>query len=248
MMKLLSIGNSFSQDAHRYLHELAKHNGIDLETVNLFIGGCNLQRHCACLDSGEAAYDLELNGGEGVRRISLGDALRSDDFDLITVQQSSGDSGRPQTYFPYLEKLVSCCREKQPSARLLFHQTWAYETDSDHKAFIHYGRDQAEMYRRICDCTEMVKKVAGIPVIPAGAMIQTLRNTVPEFDYRKGGISLCRDGFHLSLDYGRLAAAYVWLGCITGENITLKGFGSFSEALTAKIQAAGIPFVHRAKG
>ncbi len=34
-MKILSIGNSFSQDAQRYLHALAKVEGVDLKTVNL---------------------------------------------------------------------------------------------------------------------------------------------------------------------------------------------------------------------
>ena len=33
-MKILSIGNSFSADAHVYLHSLAKERGIDLDTVN----------------------------------------------------------------------------------------------------------------------------------------------------------------------------------------------------------------------
>lgn len=238
-MKLLSIGNSFSQDAHRYLHELAKYNGIDLETVNLYIGGCNLLRHCACLDSGEAAYDLEPNGGEGIAKISLSDAVRSDVFDIVTVQQSSYDSGRPQTYFPYMEKLLSFCRESQPDAKLFFHQTWTYETDSALDAFADYDRDQSEMFRRIEDCTAMVKKAFGLPVIPTGAMIQRLRDTVPEFDYKNGGRSLCRDGGHLSFDYGRLTAAYTWLRSITGEAVTLKGFADFDDTLTEKIQAAG---------
>lgn len=45
MFQILSIGNSFSQDAQRYLHELAKSEGMDLQTVNLYIGGCSLERH-----------------------------------------------------------------------------------------------------------------------------------------------------------------------------------------------------------
>ena len=44
-MKVLSIGNSFSQDAHKWLHKLAENNGVDLETVNLYIGGCSLETH-----------------------------------------------------------------------------------------------------------------------------------------------------------------------------------------------------------
>ena len=46
-MKVLAIGNSFSNDAMRYLHEIAKADGVDMKTVNLFIGGCPLSRHYA---------------------------------------------------------------------------------------------------------------------------------------------------------------------------------------------------------
>ena len=44
-MKVLSIGNSFSQDAQRYLHRLAKEDGTFIKCVNLYIGGCSLQTH-----------------------------------------------------------------------------------------------------------------------------------------------------------------------------------------------------------
>ena len=33
-MKILSIGNSFSQDAQRYLHRLALREGVQMKTVN----------------------------------------------------------------------------------------------------------------------------------------------------------------------------------------------------------------------
>ena len=44
-MKLLSIGNSFSTDAHRFLHTVAEQNLCEIDTANLFIGGCSLQTH-----------------------------------------------------------------------------------------------------------------------------------------------------------------------------------------------------------
>ena len=44
-MKVLSIGNSFSTDATAYLHRAAVSAGVDLDTYNLYIGGCSLERH-----------------------------------------------------------------------------------------------------------------------------------------------------------------------------------------------------------
>ena len=57
-MKILSIGNSFSQDAHRWLYKLAKLNGIELETANLYIGGCSLETHFKNLEENNAFYSL----------------------------------------------------------------------------------------------------------------------------------------------------------------------------------------------
>ena len=38
-MKILSIGNSFSDDAQRYLRAIAASEGVEIETLNLCIGG-----------------------------------------------------------------------------------------------------------------------------------------------------------------------------------------------------------------
>ena len=38
MINILSIGNSFSEDAQRYLHYIAKSEGEDIQNYNLFIG------------------------------------------------------------------------------------------------------------------------------------------------------------------------------------------------------------------
>ena len=44
-MKLLAVGNSFSQDACTFLHQTAQAQGLDLEVTNLYIGGCSLEMH-----------------------------------------------------------------------------------------------------------------------------------------------------------------------------------------------------------
>lgn len=237
-MKLLSIGNSFSQDAHRYLHELAQYNGYDLETVNLIIPGCSLERHYDCMTNGQQEYILEINGCPGLKKMSLAEGLESERFDVITLQQASRYCGKPQTYFPYLERLVAFCREKQPEAKIVFHMTWAYEWDYPGKNFGYYGRNQDEMYRRLTDCCEMVQRVFGLPIIPVGTVIQTLRETAPGFDYRNGGLSLCRDGFHLALDYGRLTAACVWLRFLMNKPIRLEGFADLDPVRIGEILRA----------
>lgn len=236
-MKLLSIGNSFSQDAQDWLHRMAQANGVELDTVNLCIGGCSLETHWEHMQDGEAAYELERNGRFCDRMVTLAEGLELEQYDVITLQQASHYSGRPQTYVPYLPELVAYCREKHPGAALYFHQTWAYETDADHGAFPVYNNDQQEMFRRLRDASEMASKLVGIPLLPVGEVIQMLRDTVPEFAYPNGGLSLCRDGFHLSLDYGRFTAAAVWFRVLTGRLTCTEGAEGLDPALLAKINA-----------
>lgn len=223
-MKILSIGNSFAQDAHGLLHKIATASAFDMETINLYIGGCSLERHWNNVLTDKADYDLERNGGKGERKISLIEALEMDNWDIITMQQVSDFSGMPESYIPYLTNLAELVSEKQPQAKIYFHQTWAYEIDSKHKAFPTYNNNQEEMFIRTKDCSEMAAKLIDVDVFPVGEVIQKLRTTLPEFDYANGGKSLCRDGFHLTLDYGRFAAAATWFMILSKQEINIEKF------------------------
>ena len=234
-MKVLSIGNSFSQDAHKWLHKLAQKNGVDIESANLYIGGCTLEMHWNNVLGNKADYSLELNGARGERFVSLYEALTMDEWDVVTLQQASPFSGRPQSYFPYLPNLVNLVRELQPSAKIYFYQTWSYERDRESSSFNAYNCDQKEMFRRIEDASEMASKVIGAPIIYVGRVIQNLRENVEEFDYKKGGLSLNRDGFHLTLDYGRFAAAATFFCTLTGKHVKIDGFEDFDADILKKI-------------
>ena len=60
-MNVLSIGNSFSQDAQRYIHHLAKKDGFEMRTANLYIGGCPLRTHYLNVLDDEKSYVFEFN-------------------------------------------------------------------------------------------------------------------------------------------------------------------------------------------
>lgn len=238
-MKLLSIGNSFSVDAQRWLYALAKENGIDLQTGNLYIGGCSLQRHWENIKADAADYIYYVNSVPESCPMSIEAALALDTWDVITLQQASHVSGEPQSYIPYLTDIAAYVRAAQPQAKIFFHQTWAYEVDSTHPCFKTYNHDQAEMYRRLRDASMMATKLIGAELLPVGTVIQALREQLPEFDYPNGGVSLNRDGFHLSLDYGRFAAAATWLYTLFGQPIAVDGMAQygFDIALLEKIVA-----------
>lgn len=219
-MKILSIGNSFSADAHVYLHALANQRGIILDTVNAAIGGCSLQMHWDNIVNKGTSYLHNINGGEEWEKdlISIEQALTSDTFDAVTVQQVSGFSGIYESYKPYINDIISFIRKYQPSAQLYLHRTWAYEIDSAHSDFFRYEQDQIKMFKAICEATNKISAEIGVPLILSGDVIQALREHLPEFDYQNGGESLCRDGFHLSV-YARYAVALTWLATLTNTPI-----------------------------
>jgi len=231
MIKVLSIGNSFSQDAHKWLNPISQNGGEEIYCVNLYIGGCSLKTHWENFLSDEPLYDLEING-EKKGNINISDALKMDRWDVITLQQASPVSGRPQSYLPYLPKLAENVRRICPGAKLYIQQTWAYEQVQIKEPQISrfesiYASDQREMYRRIVDAYEMASLLISAPIIPVGKVIQRLRETVPEFDFEACGRSLNRDGYHLDLIYGRYAAALTWYGVLTGRDVREVSFVPF---------------------
>ena len=237
-MKVLSIGNSFSTDAHKYLHRIAKLNGFDIFTANLFVGGCSLESHWLSVCESYACYEYELNGNEAERKISIRQALESDSWDVVTLQQASAFSGMIDTYEPYLTNLVQLVRQTNPQAKIYFHKTWSYENGSEHSGFVGYGSDSRNMYECICKASEFAAQKINADIIPVGDVIQYLRENTKEFDYENGGLSLCRDTFHLSEDYGRYAAAATWFHILTGEKLTVCRFEEFDLGLLEIITEA----------
>ena len=115
-LRILAIGNSFSQDATHYLAGLAAADGTVMRVYNLYIGGCSLERHWTNIENDAADYPLEIDGASTERYVSVREALALEDWDVIVTQQASHDSGLPETYHPYLENMLAWLRERAPKA------------------------------------------------------------------------------------------------------------------------------------
>lgn len=209
MIRILAIGNSFSVDATTYLYQLATAAGVETKIVNLYIGGCPLEKHWQNIEKKTEMYQYQLNGVLEDRFVTIEEALAEEDWDYIVTQQASHDSGWRDTYEPFLGLIVSYLRGRAPRAKLFLQETWAYEVDSDHWAFARYERDQQKMYEKLSSCYKEMAQKYGMELLPCGDVIQKVR-TLPPFCVQTGGLSLCRDGFHMSLVYGRYLLACVW--------------------------------------
>ena len=241
-MNVLAIGNSFSMDAMRYLSQIARAQGENLTAINLYIGGCPLDKHFRHMHSG-APYSLQCNGSETGFLVTMDEALLSRPWDVITLQQASHFSGKKETYIPYVYELVKHIRTLCPKAKLYLHETWAYEEGSK-MLLTHYPDMMSEdMYKNVVRCYHEIEKDAGFDgLIPSGELMHALlENGVPKIH---------RDGFHLSLGLGRYAAGLLWFRMLTGKSVAENTYADFDEpisaeeiALAKKLVDAQKPFV-----
>jgi len=155
---------------------------------------------------------------KSIGNASVQTGIRDEKWDFVTLQQASHFSGMPETYEPFASVLLHCVHFYAPDAKVYFHMTWAYELDSDNRFFPNYDCDQAKMYKLIDITTKWFKAKTGLDVIESGVLIQNLRQ-LPAFDYANGGLSLCRDGYHMTFDYGRYALGALWAEKLLGINV-----------------------------
>ncbi len=232
-LKILAIGNSFSDDGTQHLPALLEGAGIhNVIVARLYIGGCTLERHCqeyeAFKEKGLRSYIYyKSTDNEWVtvsKKASILDGIEDEDWDIITLQQASGYSGLYDSYIPYLEQLIGIVRAhcSNPDAAIVWHQTWAYATTSGHQHFKWYDKDQLKMYEAICDCVTRLKKDQDIRVvIPCGPAVQMGRGTAIS-----GEKELTRDGFHLSYSVGRYLAACTWFEALIRPTLGKKVKGN----------------------
>ena len=238
-MKILSIGNSFSQDAQRYLFKLAKKAGDTFKTVNLDIGGCSLRRHYLNALEDKADYAFEYNGDYPGLLVSMKQLLISDEWDVITFQQASHFSAHYETYTPYLEYLAEYVKKYCPHAKIYIHQTWAYEDGSERLRDIG-GYDSAdEMFEHIREAyARAAQSIHADGIIPSG---QAMLNAT-----KMGIDKIHRDTFHASLGAGRYLVALTWYKALTGKDITNNDFDDFDEPVSGEERKIVIKAVNAA--
>jgi len=220
-VKILAIGNSFSEDAMEWLYQIFEDAGYaDITLGYLYMGGQSLAGHWDQAKNDKSGYDYRkktpaAHGSWSHRESTMEYGLKDEAWDVITLQQASGYSGLPVTYNADLDNLVGyiLSRKTNPDARLGWHMTWAYQADSSHADFPRYGSDQMTMYNAIVAAVreKIVPNDAFDFVIPAGTAIQNMRTSYV-------GDTLTRDGYHLS-QMGRYLAGLAWYKAITGGEL-----------------------------
>jgi len=244
MLKLLSIGNSFSQDAQRYLWGVSHCAGKEIMNVNLYIGGCSLETHANNLIKDLPSYLKEKGGSSTGEYTSIDTMLRCEDWDAVTLQQASHFSFDYDTYEPHINILADRIRELCPKAKILIHQTWAYEDTSEKLALMGFSsrKDMLSPIKASYDKAFEAIKADGL--IPSGQMLDILADQ---------GFKVHRDTFHASLGLGRYALSLLWMKALFGKDASAETFDSFDVEVSPKERraaedAASVSFIKYGKG
>lgn len=235
-LKVLAIGGSFSMDAMEFLYGIATDGGVEEVVLgNLFLGGGSLEQHVenARGDLPNYTYYKNSTGDwESTENYTIADAIADEDWDYISLQQTSALSGLKEPYEKDLANLIACVREVNTEAELIWHMTWSYAADCEEEAFADYNNDQMTMYEmiveRIDDCISKEEELK--MVIPCGTAIQNARTSYL-------GDTLNRDGFHLTRQVGRYIAGMAWFAALTKAPVGNITYNPFPGLITDEVIA-----------
>ncbi len=225
-LKILTIGNSFSDDAVEYMWNIATSLGIkEVVVANLHISGASLERQLNNATTNSPSYEYRINSsGEWKQenRKKMLDVITGDAWDFISVQQASVDSGVADT-FDSLDGLTEIIQQNAVDAKIVWHMTWAYQSNYDDAQFDVYNRNQNTMYQAIVETvqTKVLANQSIKAVIPSGTAIQNARTSVL-------GDTLTRDGLHLTKT-GRYIAGLAYVQVLTGLDVSEVEFSPVDE-------------------
>ena len=215
-LKILTIGNSFSDDSMEYVYYIAKATGVkNIELGNLRIDGCSLATHLDNARNDKAAYTYRHwgNGETGwtnTYNVKISDTVLGTDWDYVVLQQVSGSSNVASTYDD-VKEMAGIIFKLDMTTKIAWNMTWSYRNDTS-----------ASMYDGIVDAVE-AKVMTGTEVslvIPTGTAIQNARTSVITDNSTSTSCVLMRDNKHLSYDLGRYIAALTFVRKLTGSGIS----------------------------
>lgn len=200
-IRVLGIGNSYTDDGMTYLDEFLYDSGINIRSVCAYMAampGASLKdwhdkiRNNDTISivrkAGKYAMPLTTDTVKG---------LISQQWDCIVLQQSSGLSMNKKSFNPYLGALLDTIKKHCPNENVVccWQLTWS---EPNNKSTTNWGKICAAVKTQVLDKDISV-------IIPTGTAIQNARCS----SLNDNG-QLTRDSHHLSYGKGRYIAAATW--------------------------------------
>lgn len=198
-LRILAIGNSFTEDAMQYMDAMVKASGIDMSRicVSSLTEGSSTFKTWLNKDYENTVFSLNRVTGTAVfnHEGKLGELLHQN-WDVIVIQQSSSLSYNWKS-FAYLkgleEKILTYCTN--PGLCLAFQLVWSH--DHSEMPYVLEGN--------IACCKKMMNRYGIDLIIPTGIAIQNARDT-----RLNDNMYLTRDYWHLNTGMARYIATATW--------------------------------------
>ena len=257
VLKILGIGNSYTQDSMWMLYNVYKAENPDKEIVLgiAYHGGCSLAQHVQYIQEGSLEYtyyklndEISISTGtwKSTKDQTLKTIVENENWDIVTMQQASTYSGVPTTYngdIQTIQRFVDQTLGYTPE--FAWNMTWAYPVkDIEGDAFTtvntnsgfatYYNSDQMTMYNAIVDTVKakIVPNTTFSYLMPAGVAVQNANSSYLDDP------DLYRDYTHLN-DFSRVMAAYVWYCTFEDVRVDSLKFTVIPAALTRSYKTAG---------
>ncbi len=233
--KVLFIGSDFTDDNIFYLSELAHLVGEDLNIGIVEHKGADLRTLAAAVYQKAALPYFEANASTQYKLIPSGqktivDAIKSQNWDIVVLQNSLVRSGIQNQYASDLKYFVDMIEDLQPNAKLYWNMSWALESNSVVAEFSEFfDKNSTAHYNAILDCVK--EKIASNQsfdgIIYTGAAIENARATA-----LKGNMLRSKEG-NLTFKQGRLIAALAVLkGLCPNANLSKVTVSALNGILT----------------
>ena len=174
-MNVLTIGNSFTWSLQRYFPDVVASAGEKLKIRYANFGGCELERHWSYIKAEIADPMCRVYDGGNLLR----EMLASCDWDVVTIQQASHMSWRPESFEPYAGNIINYVRQYAPKAEIMIQQTWAYRADSPRFLPEEWNITQQEMHDRLTENYRALSERHQLRVIPTGLAVALSRQETP---------------------------------------------------------------------
>ena len=229
-LKVLDIGNSYTQDAQTYLPEIIAASGIDTDfsLYRAFRPSASFKTWVDCWnDSDNEYYSIDFCAGTSLGGISgsgsasdgalFRKALQSVKWDIILIHQVSTYSNDYSLWEGggaggYLQELIRIIRVTNPQATIGYLMTHSYRGS-------YWANSEGSSYlrwRNIADATKQLKLEYDIDfIIPYGAAVQNLRASS-----LNDGYEFSEDGTHMGAGLGDYVA-----GCCYFESLLAPRYG-----------------------
>ena len=219
-VKVLTIGNSFAENASSYATEIAVAQNHNLTFGYIKYPSCTIAQHYENALNDNAVYKFavtEYNGSVSRTTVKDGsstfatvkEALEYTDWDIVAIQQGSTASYTYDTY-EKADELIGFIKSVCVDAEIMVHETWSWAT---------WAEDSSEEnnFKHIEDCYHKLSKDNGnLRIIPTGRAFEFAR---------REGISLNDSDNQHANAYGQYLAGACYTAMIFGADILENVFG-----------------------